>query len=293
MKKFCAFLLSLLLLSARAQAGTVVVSPFDPSSGEAQIAAAVAESLSAACEPAEDSPAAANRMLSDPGVILFDTQAALISGLQGYTDQDLRQAMTPLCRVARCPLFLVMDKTAAAEYGIEDAASFLTCIEANEYEFLLARHITADPVDRAATKLSDELPLLTDYFLPEEILEELHTGGVQAAILDGVTMRAADDGELLVLCALGDRRAKAYPDVPSAPEAGLPVCQDIFLGLYKANAGEEEAAPAADPELEALLLSLGYEFSPLAGDDFKREIQDTFADYKAYMTAEGLFFYEE
>ena len=45
--------------------------------------------------------------------------------------------------------------------------------------------------------------------------------------------------------------------------------------------------------MDALLLSLGYELNPLSGADFEQEVRSTFDDFKAYMTAEGLFFYEE
>lgn len=297
MKKILPFLLAL-LLCASANAETAVIAPFAAETGEAQIAEAVAKAIGLPCLLTEDSAAAANRMLADPDILLCDTQNAMISSLQGYTAQDLRQEMTPLLRVARCPLFLVMDAATAADCGIHDAASFLEYITENEYMFLLARHISADAVDRAATKLSDELPVLADYYLPEEILEELHADSFQCAVLDGATLRQADDGSLLILCALGKERAAAYPDIPCAEEAGLPVCQDIFIGLYAAGNGGREAQEKASafrssPEMEALLLSLGYELSPLSGADFEQEVRSTFDDFKAYMTAEGLFFYEE
>lgn len=300
MKRILPILLILCLLPAVSLAQDAIVAPFAENTPERQIASAIADRLALPCVFAEqaDGAGAANRMLSDPSLILCDTQSSLSASLQGYTDADLRTAMLPLCQAARCPLFLVMDKDAAASLGIADAAAFLSYIQENEYELLLARHISADAIDRAATLLSNELPLMADYFLPEEVLSALHSGDVQAAIVDGARLIEAADDRLLLLCALGDQRAKAYPDLPCAAELDIPICQDIFLGLYMQKDGdqaliEKTQALLSAADLEDTLLPLGYSFSPLDQQAFEQLVRDTFADYKRYMTAEGLFFYEE
>ena len=51
-----------------------------------------------------------------------------------------------------------------------------------------------------------------------------------------------------------------------------------------------EAAAAAD--MSAACEAAGMVFRPLTGDALQDEIRGIFADYKDYMTAEGLYFYE-
>lgn len=300
MKKSLLFLLLVWLMPALALAEGGMIAPFAEATPEAKIAQAIADSISLPCAFTDEAESAdaANQMLSDPSLILCDTQSVLAASLQGYTDEDPRAAMSPLFQAARSPLVLVMDKEAAASFGITDAESFLAYIQENEYSFLLARHINADAIDRAATLLSNELPLLTDYFLPEEVLPSLHAGDVQAGIIDAARLTEAADKELLLLCTLGEERTQLYPDLPCAAELDMPVCQDVFLGLYMQNSGdqaliEKARALLSASDLEQTLLPLGYVFSPLDQAAFDQQVRDTFADYKRYMTAEGLFFYEE
>ena len=53
------------------------------------------------------------------------------------------------------------------------------------------------------------------------------------------------------------------------------------------------AAAGAAPGIRQEDLPAGYELCPLEGEELRNVVQALFRDYKEYMTAEGLFFYEE
>ena len=300
--------LLILCLASAACAETTVAAPFPAGSAEAALTARIAETLGADYVPADENAptgsdgrsAAANRMLEEPETLLCDTQAALMAALQGYTKEDLRTAMTPVCRIARSPLYLIMDAAAAGEKGIDGSESFLAYLAENEYDdsLLLARHVEADPVDRAVTFLSNELPLLTDVFWPADIPDALKNGEAALAVCTEAELCAAEPGDLLVLFTLGSERTETHPEVPALTEAGLEASPEPALYLM-AKSGtdsgllEEAARKISETDLSADCLAAGYFFDPLSGDALAAEISDVFADYVDYMTAEGLYFYEQ
>ena len=298
MKKLMTLVIALLLVVTPVCAERAVVSSFGEDSGEAELAAAVAETLGLPLMNEQDDSHGANRMLSDPERVLLGSQMVLIASLQGYADRDLRTDMKVIGRVAKSPLYLVMDAGTAADCGITDIGDLVRWLSENEYEMLCARHIDADPIDRAAVRLSEEMPVLTDIYYDDEVLDVLHGNEIQLAVLSEADLAAAEDPVLLILCCLDGERSAARPEIPCAAEAGLPVCQGLTLWLMASAEADTASVEAAARELpeEALreqLASWGYAFSPLFGEECEQEIRDTFADYKDYMTAEGLFFYEE
>lgn len=294
----CKLAISLILVCCLAAAACAdeIVAPYDEDSAEGGIARTLAEQtgLSANLTGNGTSDEAANRMLAEPGVLLLDSQAAPIAGLQGYTDEDLRTEMIPVCQVAESPLYIVMDTQRAEEYGVSDAATLAGYISEHEYELTFARHIGADVIDRAVTRLGNEAAVLTDYFMPDEIPEILHTGEADGAVMTGAELaKNADD--LLVICCLGADRSEAFPDVPCATEAGFPVCRGETLWIFasvKTDAGiiGQYAQKVSETELQ---LPEGFERRNLTGDALKEDLETLFADLKSYMTSEGLFFYEE
>lgn len=282
------------MITSAAAAG--MVAPFTAESAEGKTAQALADLLGIQLILTGDgtSDEAANRMLAEPGVYLCDTQAAPIAGLQGYTDEDLRTAMVPVCLAAESPLYIVMDVTKADEYGIRDAETMMSYINDHEYELTFARHTGADVTDRAVTLLSNEMAVLTDYFMPEEIPDVLRSGEADGAVMTGAALADNRDG-LIVLCCLGDHRSEAFPEVCCAQEIGLPVCRGEMLWLFTSvitDTGEAEgyARIAAEGNLQ---LPEGFEQRILTGDALLDDMTDLFADLKEYMTSEGLFFYEE
>lgn len=238
---------------------------------------------------------AANRMLADPECVLFASQDALIAGLQGYTDEDLRKAMLPVCSLAVDSLFLVMDKDVANEYGVTDFDSLYAYIKENEYDLTFARHMGADPVDRAVIRLTDELAVFAEYYRETEIPEVLCSGEAAAAVFTAAELAENPDEWLILLCLDADR-SQAFADVPCAAEAGLTPCEGEILGLFLSAEAEEETAVRvrnAVLQLQQEDLPAGYTLNLTDGDTFSATVKNLFEDYKEYMTSEGLFFYEE
>ena len=288
-----------MLFCSAALAGSPLEAPYAPDSAGAAVAAAAAKALGTELRLTEgaDLPKAADAMLQAPGTLLCADQSLLISGLQGYTSQDLRTAMRPVCRVAASPLYLVVDRLTAADIGVSDAESLFAWIGEHEYEAYFARHIDADVIDRAVTRLSESVAVLTDYYTEDEIPSALAGGKVLAAVVSDVQLAEADPA-LLPVCSLGSARTGAFPDLPCAAELGLPVCDGINVYLFTSSetddATVEQAASAClnmDPGSVDTIP--GFAFAPLAGEEVNEEIREIIADYIGYMTSEGLFFYEE
>ena len=287
-------LVSLAVSVSAAEPG--IVTPFPAESAEGQIAQTLSDCLGIPVLPdgAEDSGESANRMLADPDILLLDSQAAPIAGLQGYTAEDLREAMVPVCLVAESPLFVVMDVNVAEGYGIRDAETLAAWISDHEYELTFARHTGADVIDRAVTLLGNEAAVLTDYFLPEEIPEVLHSGEADCGVMSGAEL-AADADDLIILCCLDGKRSEAFPDIPCAEEAGFPVCRGESLWLFASAQADQAVLQQVVETVSAADLPLpeGFEKRGLTSDALREELKALFADLKEYMTSEGLFFYEE
>jgi len=188
-KGFTLILVLILCAVSGACAEKGLVAAFPEEAGESSIAQMVADTLELPLlESAEDTGSAANLMLGDPECILIGTQNILITGLQGYTERDLRQAMTPVCTLAVSPLFLVMDRDVAEELGIIGFDSFRSYISEEQDDCCFARHLDADPVDRAVTRLAYELDVLTDLFPEDEVPDALRDGDALAGVLSGADM---------------------------------------------------------------------------------------------------------
>lgn len=265
----------------------------------AAVAAAAAEVLGLELHLTDgaDLPKAADVMLLSPGALLCADQSLIISGLQGYTSQDLRTAMRPVCRLAVSPLYLVVNAQAAADLGITDAQSLLSYIAEHEYEAYFARHIDADVSDRAVTKLSESVPVFTEGYPEDEIPSALESGEVLAAVVSEAQLAVADSS-LLPLCSLGAERTAAFPDLPCAADLDIPPCDGIGIWLFASSDTDDAAVAQAasacqDMDPAAVNAVPGFVFAPLAGEEAEKEIRDIIADYIGYMTSEGLFFYEQ
>lgn len=298
-KRFLAFLLLFLFLCASALAAASLEAPYTPDSPGAAVAAAAAEVLGLELHLTDgaDLPKAADVMLLSPGALLCADQSLIISGLQGYTSQDLRTAMRPVCRLAVSPLYLVVNAQAAADLGITDAQSLLSYIAEHEYEAYFARHIDADVADRAVTKLSESVPVFTEGYPEDEIPSALESGEVLAAVVSEAQLAVADSS-LLPLCSLGAERTAAFPDLPCAADLDIPPCDGIGIWLFASSDTDDAAVAQAasacqDMDPAAVNAVPGFVFAPLAGEEAEKEIRDIIADYIGYMTSEGLFFYEQ
>jgi tripartite-type tricarboxylate transporter receptor subunit TctC len=118
-------------------------------------------------------------------------------------------------------------------------------------------------------------------------LAALIAGEVQAAFLSTTTASAqVKSGRIKALAVLSPKRFSAAPDVPSAPESGLPgIESNVWFGLF-APAGTPKAIVAKInrdvvaalnlPEARDALLSQGAEAAPMTPEEFgaflKKEI---------------------
>ena len=118
-------------------------------------------------------------------------------------------------------------------------------------------------------------------------LQALIAGEVQAAFLSTTTASAqVKTGRIKALAVLSPKRFSAAPDVPSAPESGLPgIESNVWFGLF-APAGTPKAivarinrdvvAALTHPDARDTLLSQGAEAAPMTPDEFaaflKKEI---------------------
>ena len=299
MKRLLVILIVLLLtVSCGLGEQQKLVCPWKEDAPEALLAgeAAALLSLEQAEAPEEDSAAAVNLMLGQPDTLLCDTQSAMLLSLQGYTAEDLRTAMTPVCQIASCPLYFVVGSFCASTLGIDSMEGFLDYINAHEYELLMGRYTDASVEDCAAADLSDALPLLTDYYFLDEIIAALEEDELQAAVLTGTDLTAyADTNAFLPLMSLGSERTKEHPELPCAAELDLPVCiaKNVYL-LASAKMPEEAVNSLTQRFLEgcsSLTIPQSYEAVPLTGEALQEQVKQEFAKFKRYMTAEGLFFY--
>ncbi len=298
-------LVIMLCVAAAGSAERGLSCSFLPESPEAAFAQQLARLLDLPLLPvpedAEDpAGSAADLMFADPETVLIGSQDVLIAGLQGYTvytsSGELWNALSPVCSLAEAPLFLVMDPDVAGNLGVTDYASLREYIASNEYELTFARHIGADPVDRAAVQLSEELEIMTDIFSEDEIPEVLHDGEEAAAgLLTGAELAASGD-DWLVLCCLSAERCPLWADVPCAAEVGLTPCEGTLLCLFMSSGADSAAITAvceAAAGLEAAALPAGYVPRFASGSGFADSLKALFDDYKQYMTSEGKMFYEE
>lgn len=123
----------------------------------------------------------------------------------------------------------------------------------------------------------------------------LSSGEVALAVYTEAELNDAQ--ELLILFTLGNDRTESHPEVPSITEAGFDACPQPALYLMtKAGMDEEllqeNARRISETDLSEECRAAGLVYDPLSGEALHEEIAEIFEDYKEYMTAEGLYFYE-
>ena len=301
MKRMIILILTLMLpiaaLADSAPTSGLLVTPFAEGTAEYTAAEAIAALLNRDVKilPGENGAEAVNAMLADPETLLLDTQCALMLSLQGYTAADCREKMTPVCQLGAEPLCLVMSLDFAKALDVADYAGFAAYATDHEYELLIPRYVDAGVVDYASWLMENALPVLSETcFDLEEALDMLGDDSIQVMV---VPASAVTDG-MLPLCTLGAERSPLWPELPCAAELELPQCEGITLSLYanaeiSPDAATEIAETMAAASLSEILAPAGFVTAVQGGEAFEAETAATFADYAAYMTAEGLFFYEQ
>lgn len=280
-------LLVMILLFAVNAAGMVegeFFLPLTAGDGRNGIAETSADLLGLTVVTDEDEDVLLNRTATETGHLLLDTQSAVIRCLQGYTDGEFFEIFSPVARVGTEAICLVMRKEKADELGITGLDSLLTYIAENEYEFLLARYPDAGIKDMAATEISNELAVFTDYYYEEEIAGAMEDDEVQLA-LKTETELAAGAGDLIILCTIGRERSSVYPDLPTLSEAGIAVEREIRYYLITAN--------GTDPGyIRQVAETLAVAGPVVTGAELTAELEQEAAECEAYLTSEGLFFYK-
>lgn len=286
LKKMLLILLAvmLFLLPETVSAEGILLLPEGTSDGREAVAEAAAAvlGLTAGTEPDED--LLLNRTAAESGMLLLDTQSAIIRCLQGYTDGEFDELFIPVARAGSEALYLVMTAQKAEETGITDLGSFLDYVTGNEYEFLLARYPDAGIKDMAATEISNEIAVFTDYYYDEEIADALADDEIQLALLSESELAEAR-GDLLILCSLEAERSAARPELPTLAEAGVAVTRGIRFYLLTSAVSDAGFVSQTAEKLAAA------DAETVTGEQLAEEIGKEAEEIEAYLTSEGLFFY--
>lgn len=282
MKKVLLMTAVLLLLCVPALAETQVFCTGEAGDAVYDAAAVLAEKMEGEVVSAPTALDAVNLFLAADGnsAVYVGDPSVMILSLQGYTDQDLRTAVTPAAMLAGSPATLYATEAVlnACEDMTEDG--LLSYTENAPFELCIARLIDASPEDYLTLEA-------TSMFYVDQSLYMDYAEMAQA-ILDG----AAD------LCVFGARMPGEVKDMltPVYETALAGPFLGVFVQADAANLQATEAAVLAMAEQEdvqAALKAAGYtEHSQLGADEFGQLVKELFQSYIQYLTNEGLFFYE-
>lgn len=247
------------------------------------------------CADTEES--AVNAMLADTGSLCLATQQMPIRALQGYSNGDPRKDMQALTIVAKDDVFMLMRKNAAEAIGVTDLTTLNAFLEENEYGVTVMRFLDANAYDRACCTLFDTMYLDSDVYTDLDDMVSSTDDETPYMLLVGASdAMKLSTGDFVVLGCMSETRSPFFPDIQCAAEAELPVCQGVWYGVFT-TAGADTSVTSAlqtaanDGAFITLLNNLYLQ--PASMDDFQSFVLFQCADLVAYMTAEGLFFYEE
>lgn len=214
------------------------------------------------------------------GAVYIGDPAVMILSLQGYTDADLRSAVTPVAKIAASPATMYATEAVLALCADATPEGIQAYTENAPFELFIARLIDASPVDYLTLEASSM------WYVD------------QSLYMDWAEMAQAIQAGAVDLCVFG-------ADVPDELEGLLTPVYDTglegpFLGAFvqtdAANAQAVEAALLAlleKAEVQTLIQEAGY--TPGTQKDsaaFAEEVKALFQSYIQYLTNEGLFFYE-
>ena len=295
MRKALSILLALvLLLPAVSLAETTLLYNTGDETGSA-LAAELASLLDLPLEEAEENGVAVNVIAADPGKAALVSQLALIEGLQGYTDEDVRKTLQLVLPLARSSLYVLCSPETADQFSLEDLSSLSACLEAQPFALTLMRSFDAGPLDMAALDLFEALDLETDTFADfSDCVENLSAGAYLLIAEEEQAAALSNSGSVRVLGPLTAERTARFPELPAAGETGLPVCQGLVWGVYQSV--DADPAPllsvlSALPENAKFLDTLS-RLGLYAVDPSEFVLADKLKQYVDYMTEEGLFFYD-
>ncbi|MCR5565584.1 MAG: hypothetical protein K6F61_01930 [Clostridiales bacterium] len=288
MRKILALALILAMLPAAALAGT----PVHICEGD-ETAAVLAELIRGEAALWENEAEALDKAVEQPETLALVTQQALILGLQGYSDAEVKTDIRLLMPLCGDDLYLVCSEETADACGVRDLPSLISFLTEQPFELMIMRcYEEASVTDYAATEVFEAADFSSDVFADSADCEEnLGTGAFVLVAYTEQALRLDDEG-CVVLGALTAERTAEYPDLPCAGECGLPVCTGRVWGLYAAAEGDPSAFDREEIRktmTEDRLAEL--HCRPVDEKDFL--LEDVFRVYIRYMTEEGLFFYEQ
>ena len=258
---------------------------------EDETAVMLGKRLSAMQQMNEAETEALDAVAGRPDVAALVTQQALIQGLEGYTDTDIRTDIQLLVPVCRDDLYLVCSQETAETFGIKDFPSLIQCLQEQPFELMLMRCFEASVTDYAAVRLFDTMDFNTETFTDASDCEENLDQGAFVLVADTEqAMRLLESGAV-VIGALSEKRTAEFPQLPCAGEYGLPVCMGRVWALYCSTDMDPDGMRDLMSATELLTTEELAELhcSPLTAEEYV--FADVLQEYIDYMTAEGLFFY--
>ncbi len=292
MKKLMLFLL-ILVLPASALGETLYYGT-NGNGAEEAIAKSLCAALGWEADASDSGSEAWNRLFEHRNGYALGTQQQLIEGLQGYTAKDPRKALQPVLTLGGNDLYLVCSDTIAQEADIHDLPDLQNYLADHPYELTLMRVFTASNADSAAYHLLEALDFDMDTFVDEaDCIASLGDGPYALVVDTDLALTLTAEGHT-VLGPLTEARTKEFPELPCAAECGLPVhTGTCYMLLAPIGAGISSLVPQveselSDPTFETMLAN--FHLHPVQTDDFSWN--STVDDLVNYMTAEGLFFYD-
>ncbi|MBQ4579433.1 MAG: hypothetical protein IJA83_02110 [Clostridia bacterium] len=282
MKKLIMLTIALLLLCLPALAETQIFCAGDAGTPAYEISQRLAGDLAGTVVASSSALDAMNLFLAadqDSAVFIGDSSAMILS-LQGYTDADLRTAISPAARIAVSPAMMYAAPAVLELCADVTAEGLQVYTENAPFELFIARLIDASPVDYLTLEASAMLYVDQSLYMDwAEMAQAIQDGAVDLCVF-GAEMPAELNGLLTPL----------YDTGMEGPFLGA------FVHAGAANAAAVEAAVLAlseQTEVQTLLQSAGY----MPGTQknaaaFEEEVKALFQSYIQYLTNEGLFFYE-
>ena len=258
---------------------------------EDEIAVMLGNRLSTTRQMMEAETEALDAVAGRPDVAALVTQQALIQGLEGYTDTDVRTDIQMLMPVCRNDLYLVCSRETAETFGISDLPSLIQCLQEQPFELMLMRCFEASVTDYAAVRLFDAMDFGTETFADGADCEENLDQGAYVLVADTEQAMILMGKDAVVIGTLSEKRTAEFPQLPCAGEYGLPVCMGRVWALYCSADMDPDGMRDLMSATELLTTEELAELhcSPLTAEEYV--FVDVLQEYIDYMTAEGLFFY--
>lgn len=282
MKKLFLMILALVLFSLPALAEMQVFCVGEAGDPAYEISQRLAAEMNGTVTAAPNTLEAMNAFLAadKDGAVFIGDPSAMILSLQGYTDADLRTAVTPVAKIAASPAMMYASQAVLDICPDADHDSLVAYCENAPFEIFIARLIDASPVDYLTLTASAMMYVDQDLYMDwAEMAQYVQDGAVDLCVF-GAAVPAELNGLLIPI----------YDTGLEGPFLGA------FVQTDSAIAADAEAgllALAAQDDVQLLLQGAGY--TPGTHENsaaFTEEVKDLFQRYIQYLTNEGLFFYE-